>query len=149
MKIALAQMNSYLGDFKSNCEKIISWTEQAKAEGCELIVFPETSVFGYHPCDLLERKSCVDEQLQAVEEMLSKWPTGIAGLVGAVTENPGRGKAYFNSALLIHDGKLQKQFNKQLLPVYDVFDDSRHFTPGQIKDNFFEFKGKKILTLNC
>ncbi len=149
MRIALAQMNSHLGDFNYNIRKILSLCKEAVDKKCQLIVFPELNILGYHPRDLLERPSVIESQDKAVKKLLNEIPGNIFCLVGAVTENFHRGKPYFNSALLIQNNKIIKQFNKELLPVYDVFDDSRHFAHGQLVDNQFQCHGKNIQILIC
>ncbi len=149
MRIALAQMNSYLGDFSGNVQRIVEMAEEAVEKRADLVVFPELNLLGYHPCDLMERPTVIERQQQAVDELLQRLPKNIHCLVGAATANPEKGKPYLNSALLIHDQKILGTFSKELLPVYDVFDDSRHFSPGQVKDNHFEINGKKIQLLIC
>ncbi len=149
MRIALGQMNSFLGDFSGNLKKIVEMAEEAAEKRCDLIVFPELNIFGYHPCDLLERPGVIEMQMQAIDELLEKLPDSIHCLVGAVTHNKGRGKKYFNSALLIHNGSILQEFGKQLLPVYDVFDDSRHFSPGTLTDNHFKIAGQTVQLLIC
>lgn len=149
MRVALAQMNSCLGDFSGNIEKVLSLSHEAVEKRCDLIVFPELNIFGYHPCDLLERPSVVDEQNKMITELVSQLPTELNVLLGAVTHNHGRGKLYYNSALWIHQGAVQKVFNKELLPVYDVFDDSRHFSSGKMADNSIDVNSKKIQILIC
>lgn len=149
MRIALAQINSYLGDFSGNLETIVQFANRAKDEKCDLVVFPELSLLGYHPFDLLERPEVIQDQNKSIQELLRRLPRGIACLVGAVTKNAQSGKPYFNSALLIADGKIVDTFSKELLPVYDVFDDSRHIAPGKMERNHFEWKGKKIQLLIC
>jgi NAD+ synthase (glutamine-hydrolysing) len=149
MRIALAQMNSCLGDFRGNADKIIEMSQNAKEKRCDLILFPEMNLFGYHPCDLLERPGVYEKQKEALDDLVLQMPEDIYCLIGAVTENKGRGKNYFNSALLIHNHKIIKSFHKELLPVYDVFDDSRHFASGRIEDNRFEIKGQRVQVLIC
>ena len=147
--MALAQMNSHLGDFNYNTRKTLSLCKEAVDKKCQLIVFPELNIFGYHPRDLLERPSVLENQNKALKELLNKIPENIFCLLGVVAENPHRGKPYFNSALLIQNSKIIKQFNKELLPVYDVFDDSRHFACGQLVVNRFQCHGKNIQVLIC
>ncbi len=149
MRIALAQMNSHLGHFDHNVQKILNLCEEAANKKCQLIVFPELNILGYHPQDLLERPSVIENQNKAIEELLKKLPPGLFCLVGAATKNHHRGKPYFNSALLLQGNKILRQFNKELLPVYDVFDDSRHFAEGQLIDNQFHCHGKHIQVLIC
>ena len=74
MKIALAQMNATLGDFAGNAKKIVSEAQRACKENCDIVVFPEMSLFGYHPGDLLERKSVVDQQNKILQQMLGELP---------------------------------------------------------------------------
>ena len=149
MRIALAQMNACLGDFQANSQKIIEMAVEAEEKRCDLIVFPELFLFGYHPFDLMERPSVIENQYLALNSLVKKLPPKMNCLFGAVTENLGKGKPYFNSALLVQGGKILKTFNKELLPVYDVFDDSRHFSPGDVQSNFFEINNKKIQVLIC
>ncbi|NQY99667.1 MAG: NAD+ synthase [Bdellovibrionales bacterium] len=150
MKVAMAQMNAYLGDFVGNRRKIQEKVKQAKAEGAEIIVFPEASLFGYHPMDLLERPEVVKAQLKELAKLHKEIPEGVAVLVGAITESKNKkGKPYQNSAVLLRIGKAAKIFAKQLLPTYDVFDEARHIEPGQVAKNFFSYKGKKILVTVC
>ncbi len=149
MRIALAQMNSFLGDFSGNRDKILEMAIEASEKRCDLVVFPELCTLGYHPFDLMERPSVIDQQKSIIDNLVEKLPKNIHCLVGAVTLNNGKGKPYFNSALLIHDGEIKKTFSKELLPVYDVFDDSRHFSPGDMSHNHFEINGKKIQVLIC
>ncbi len=149
MRIALAQTNCWLADFQRNSEMILQTVDRALKAHCELIVFPELTLMGYPPFDLLERKSVVEEQLKILNELQKKLPPQIGVLLGAITENKGLGKPYFNSAVFIHDHKIQKIFNKELLPVYDVFDDSRHIAEGHIQDNHFRFKNLNLQILIC
>lgn len=149
MRIALAQMNSHLGCFDNNIRKVLNFCKEAERKNCHLIVFPELNILGYHPRDLLERPSVIENQNKAIKELLKKIPKDIFCLVGAVTKNPHRGKPYFNSALLLQNNQIIREFNKELLPVYDVFDDSRHFTPGQLTNNQFQCHGKNIQVLIC
>ncbi|MCB0342816.1 MAG: NAD+ synthase [Pseudobdellovibrionaceae bacterium] len=150
MRVALAQMNSTLGDFAGNRDKMLSLCHKAILDECDLIVFPEASLFGYHPVDLLERPSIVKEQLKELKAFQQKMPKGLVALVGAITINPKQdGKPYFNSAVLMERGKKPKVFAKQLLPTYDVFDEGRHIEPGALKNNIFRFKGHKVLVTVC
>lgn len=149
MRIALAQMNSCLGDFSSNKNKIRQMACEASEKKCDLVVFPELSLLGYHPFDLMERPSVIETQNQALADLVKELPPELHCLFGAVCENKGKGKPYFNAALLVSHGIVQKSFYKELLPVYDVFDDSRHFSPGKMSDNQFKLKGKTIQILIC
>ncbi len=150
MRIALAQINSKLGDFTGNSEKILSYTVRAKEKHADLVVFPEAALFGYHPVDLLERPSVVKAQEETLVKLHKSIPKEIGVLVGAIVRNPSReGKRYWNAAVFLEKGKKPKVFAKQLLPTYDVFDESRHIEPGKVADNIFRFKKKRILVTIC
>lgn len=150
LRIALAQINSLLGDFEANSKKILTSIEEAKDRHCDLVVFPECALFGYHPVDLLEHPEIVKKQLQHLKLIERKMPSGIYALVGVMTLNPKKlGKPFMNSAALIAKGKTPKIFSKQLLPTYDVFDEGRHIEPGETSKNFFSVKGQKILVTIC
>ena len=150
MRIGLAQINPHLGSFKKNREKILEWIGRAADRRCDLVLFPEMSLFGYHPGDLLERESVVKEQIKEFDRLAKKMPEGITALVGLVHRNTKkRGKKFINAAALLQKGKKPKIFAKELLPTYDVFDDHRHIEPGDLSKNIFRFKGKKCLVTIC
>src|SRR5690606_24378239 len=112
MRIGVAQINSVLGDFKSNKTKIIEFAQRAKSKKCSLVVFPECSLFGYHPFDLLERPELVERQEKEFADLAKKVPEGIAVIVGLFTKSKkARGRPYYNSAALIEKGKKPKIFN--------------------------------------
>lgn len=150
IKIAIAQTNSVLGDFQLNYKKIMNAIKKAHADGVDLVVFPEAALFGYHPVDLLERPDIVKRQISYISKIQKSMPSGVAAIVGAITDNPKKnGKAYHNSAVLIQKNKTVKIFAKQLLPTYDVFDEARHIEAGETAKNIFKFKGHKILVTIC
>ncbi|MCF8360709.1 MAG: NAD+ synthase [Prolixibacteraceae bacterium] len=148
MRIALAQLNFHIGNFHSNREKIIAHIERAKQEGAQLIVFPELSVCGYHPCDLLEREEFIEWTYESIE-IIEKACKGIAAIVGTPTINESqKGKKLHNSALFINNGKVQHLVHKTLLPTYDIFDEYRHFEPNT-DFNIVEFMGRKLAITIC
>lgn len=150
MRVALAQINTHLGDFSGNSDKVLSYINKAKERRCDLVVFPELTLFGYIPQDLLERESVVDAQLKELSKLKKKLPKGIAALVGVVTKNTKKdGKPFFNSVVCLEKGKKDKYFHKELLPTYDVFDEARHMAPGDNAKNILKYKGKKILITIC
>jgi NAD+ synthetase len=130
MKIALVQINPHIGNFNYNCGKIAQAASQAKAEGCELVIFPELAISGYPPQDLLERPSFINDHEQALSDLIKKIK-GIGVIVGAITRHTEKtGKALHNSCLLFENGMVLARAHKQLLPSYDVFDETRYFEPG-------------------
>jgi NAD+ synthase (glutamine-hydrolysing) len=116
----------------------------------DLVVFPECTVFGYHPFDLLERTELVEEQLACIKKFIRLLPTNIHVIFGAITFNKSkRGRPYFNSAMLVKKNKIIQIFNKHLLPTGDVFDEARFIEPGDLKKNFFSIKKKKFFLSIC
>jgi len=127
MRIALAQINSTVGDFEGNAKRIRD-AAAGRAGTVDLVVFPELTVCGYMPRDLLREPSFLD----ATERVLD----ALAGdrnlapiVVGAPLRASGPGKPLFNAAVLLRDGK-RDTVAKRLLPAYDVFDERRYFRPG-------------------
>lgn len=150
MRVALIQINSWLGDFKANAQEIIKEIQKAHKEGCDLAILPEAALFGYHPCDLLERSSIVKAQLKEMQNLHKKIPKGMAVIVGAITPNTSKqGKPWHNSAVWLERGLKPKVFAKELLPTYDVFDESRHIEPGKAANNVMVWRRKRILVTIC
>lgn len=148
MRVALAQINSILGDFSGNRKKIIEYTQRAVEKHCDLVVFPELCLFGYFPADLLERDSAVASQLKEFDKLVKEMPTGIAALVGFVARSK-TGKPYHNAAAFLEKGAKAKIFPKTLLPTYDIFDEARFFEPGDVRKNILKFRGKNLLITIC
>ena len=148
MKIALAQQNYHIGNFEKNAEKIIGVIQECKSKDVDLVIFPELSVCGYPPQDLLERRDFI-EQCMVVVERIAKQCDSIAAIVGAPSINyHPKGKNLYNSAFFLAEGKVQSQQNKTLLPTYDIFDEYRYFEPND-KFNIVEFKDRKIAITIC
>ena len=130
MKIALAQINQTVGDFKKNTEKICLSINRAKRKGADLIAFPELAVTGYPPKDFLDIPAFVEENLKVLEEITHS-VSGIAAIVGFVDKNKRPyGKLVHNAAAFIQDQKIVSVHHKSLLPTYDVFDECRYFEPA-------------------
>ncbi|MBL7686029.1 MAG: NAD+ synthase [Deltaproteobacteria bacterium] len=143
MKIALAQINTRIGAFDSNLSKVLEALEKAKLQKADLIVFPELTLTGYPPKDLLERK----DFLQASESCLKKVipaTKNICVLIGFAENNrESKGRMAFNSVALIQNKKLISIYRKQLLPNYDVFDEARYFEAGK-NTGLFHFQNQKV-----
>ncbi len=148
MKIALGQINPTVGDFSGNAAKIIDYSRRAQASGAGLILFPELSVCGYPPRDLVERPSFVARNRETVERIASE-TRGIAVICGLVTPaHSETGKSAMNSAMLLQDGKVAFVQSKMLLPTYDVFDEMRNFAPAKSQD-LFSFCGNRMALTIC
>jgi NAD+ synthase (glutamine-hydrolysing) len=129
VKICLAQINPTIGAFKQNTGKICKFINAARKKGADLVIFPEMSVVGYPPKDMLEFTGFVDRNLKALEEVKNS-VTGISAIVGFVDRNVApRGKALYNAAAYIKNRKIVSRHYKSLLPTYDVFDEDRYFEP--------------------
>jgi NAD+ synthetase len=130
MRIALAQVNPTVGDLAGNTRKHLDFIARAKAGGAQLIVFPELSLVGYPPKDLLLKKSFIDDNLRALK-MIAGRIGGIDAIVGYAERNAAPiGRPLHNAVALLRDGQIHSRHFKTLLPTYDVFDESRYFEPG-------------------
>jgi NAD+ synthetase len=130
MKIAAAQINPTVGDIAGNVDKILTHIGRAKELGAQLVVFPELSLTGYPPRDLLERSSFVEANINALGELAPK-VRDIAALVGFVEKNlSAEGQPLYNAAALLDQGEIAYVTFKSLLPTYDVFDETRYFEPA-------------------
>jgi NAD+ synthase (glutamine-hydrolysing) len=148
VKIALGQINPTVGDFSGNAAKIIEFTRRAQAAGAGLILFPELSVCGYPPRDLVERSSFVAHNREWAERIAAE-TRGIAVICGLVTPaDADAGKTVMNSAALLMDGKIAFTQSKMLLPTYDVFDEMRNFAPAR-KQDLFPFCGNRMALTIC
>jgi NAD+ synthase (glutamine-hydrolysing) len=148
VKIALGQINPTVGDFQGNADKMIEFAHRAKGSGAGLILFPELSVCGYPPRDLVERASFVFRNRESVERIAAKTP-GIALICGLVTPAQAEtGKSVMNSAVLLKDGRVAFLQSKMLLPTYDVFDEMRNFAPAR-SQVLFPFCGKQMALTIC
>ena len=148
MKIALGQINPTVGDFSGNAQKIIDFSRRAQVAGAGLILFPELSVCGYPPRDLVERPSFVARNRETVDRIAAE-TNGIAVICGLVTPAEAEtGKSVMNSAALLRDGRLAFLQSKMLLPTYDVFDEMRNFAPARSQD-LFDFCGNRMALTIC
>ena len=148
MKIALGQINPTVGDFSGNSAKIIDFSQRALKTGAGLILFPELSICGYPPRDLVERPSFQARNQQAAERIAQE-TAGIAVICGMVTPAAAEsGKSVMNSAALLRDGKVEFIQSKMLLPTYDVFDEMRNFAPANTQQ-LFDFCGKRMALTIC
>jgi len=148
LKVILAQIDPAIGAFDENVDVMADLSEKARTRGCDLIVFPELSITGYPPRDLLERKDFVHGALNALDRLISR-VKGIGVLCGTITKNEsGIGKGLFNSAVLFKDGQVLHVVHKRLLPSYDVFDETRYFKPGPSSEPY-NFKGLELGITIC
>ena len=138
LRIGLCQINTTVGDIEGNTKKILDYIAKGKKMGAELLAFPEMAVTGYPPEDLLLMPKFIEANLRAIKR-IAKATSSISAVVGFVNKD---GDIY-NSAALLHDGKMVDVYSKIYLPNYGVFDEDRYFHIG--KENFiFTLKSTPI-----
>ncbi|NOZ24600.1 MAG: NAD+ synthase [Nitrospirae bacterium] len=125
LRLALAQINTTVGDLEGNTGKIIRNIERAGEAGADMVAFPELAVTGYPPEDLLLKPKFIDDNLSALEE-IRKSTGDIVAVVGFVD----RTSDIYNAAAIIHDRELVHVYHKMYLPNYSVFDEMRYFQAG-------------------
>ncbi|HEX6278894.1 MAG TPA: NAD+ synthase [Pyrinomonadaceae bacterium] len=150
MKVTIGQINTTNGDIEGNTAKIIAAIEKAKADGSDLIVFPEVTTHGYTSQDWFQDPDIIDHALDPLEKILPT-TSGIAAVIGVIRRNyDNDGRRIYNAAAVIIDGELIGFADKTLLPEYDVFDDPRWFEPYDgVKRHLFEIAGKKVGVVVC
>ena len=126
MRIALAQMNSVVGDLDGNREQILARLEDARDAGADLVLFPELAVTGYPPEDLLLRPGFLHAARRSLE-LIAAETRGVAALVGT----PHLDRDLFNACAVCADGRVKAVYRKRFLPNYGVFDEDRYFQPGR------------------
>jgi len=132
MKIALAQTNSTVGDLCGNAKRILAFSRRAAEAGANVVVFPELSLTGYPPRDLLEKESFLDRTEQHLERLAADaGPLNVSIICGTVTRTGSpAGHPIYNSAAVLQGGRIAFRQHKMLLPTYDVFDEARYFEPA-------------------
>ena len=129
LRIGLCQINTTVGDIEGNTKKILDHISKGKKMGADLLAFPEMAVTGYPPEDLLLMPKFIEANLKAINR-IAKATSSITAIVGFVDKKGD----IFNSAAILHHGKLIDVYSKIYLPNYGVFDEDRYFQPG--KENF-------------
>ncbi len=125
LRIAMAQINTTVGDLEGNTKKILQYIDQARNLGVDLITFPELAITGYPPEDLLLMPQFVNENLDYLKEIIKATP-GICVIVGFVDKKDD----LYNAAAIINNGTLAGVYHKIYLPNYGVFDENRYFQGG-------------------
>lgn len=143
LKVAIAQHSFLVGAIEDNTAKMTALANEAKAQGADIIVFPELAMIGYPPEDLLLRKNLAT-RIQVALKALAKVEDIVMIIGYPHSDHHGR----FNSAAILHNGKQRGFYHKQHLPNYGVFDEKRHFDAGK-NHVCFDYKGRKIGLLIC
>ena len=127
MNIVMAQINTLVGDIKGNTQRILDVCVDQSALGVDLVVFPELTLTGYPPEDLLLRQHTTELTAGALERLCKDLPDDLAVVVGYPRRQGG---LLFNSAGVLYNGAILAEYDKQCLPNYQVFDEKRYFEAG-------------------
>ncbi len=138
LRIALAQINPVVGDLDGNSRLIIEWIGRARDQGADIVCFPELTVTGYPPEDLVLKPAFVRDNIAQLK-VIAAATTGISAVVGFVDEEGD----LFNAAAFLHDGELKAVYRKAFLPNYGVFDEKRYFEPGHLCP-LFDIAGVRV-----
>ncbi len=153
MKIAICQIDTTVGDFDGNAQRIVEFAQRAAERGAELALFPELAVCGYPPEDLLLRPAFKERHDQALAEIARSLPAELPVLLGCLesTATAGKGaRALHNAVALCQGGDCRIVARKSLLPTYEVFDEARYFEPWRAPEqNVVELGGLRIGVVIC
>ena len=131
IRIALAQLNTVVGDFDGNVRQVLDALTHAKDVAADIVLFPELTVCGYPPEDLLFKPNFIAENRRRLQEIIPH-TDGITAIVGFVDADDD----IFNAAAVLHNGELGGVYRKFLLPNYGVFDEERYFRRGNTESIF-------------
>jgi NAD+ synthase (glutamine-hydrolysing) len=144
VRIAAAQINTVVGDLEANARSILDAYEAAASAGADLVVFPELTITGYAPEDLLLRPAFVAGAAETLEKVAAR-----TDQCTAVIGFPQRSGDLYNAAAVCSMGRVQGVYRKQHLPNYAVFDERRYFTPGAGAGQLFEVAGVRVGVSIC
>ena len=143
MRVALGQINPTVGDVAGNTRRILVCIDEARRKQADLVVLPELAVIGYPPKDLLLKPAVIEQCAAAVQHIASQCH-GVSVIVGyPCKSDKAAGRPLYNAAAVCRDGQIVHRRFKNLLPSYDVFDETRYFEPGPRVD-VTELNGTKL-----
>ncbi len=126
LRVALAQINSTVGDLRGNTARIVRAIDAARSQGADLVAFPEMALPGYPVEDLVLKPQFVRDNLEYLREIITH-TSGITAVVGFIDSKEDA----YNAAAVIHNGVLVDVYHKIYLPNYGVFDEDRYFQAGE------------------
>jgi NAD+ synthase (glutamine-hydrolysing) len=138
LRVALAQINTTVGDLDGNLTKVIDYSARARDLGADIVAFPELTIPGYPPEDLLLRRRFIDDNLEALGSAADSI-RGITAVIGFVDSDID----IYNAAAVVHEGRITVRYHKQFLPNYGVFDEMRYFRAGT-RAQVFEVAGARV-----
>ena len=150
MRIALAQLNPTVGDLAGNVDRMVRASRDAAARGAEAVVFPELSLTGYPPRDLVEKPSFIERSESELDRLARETADlGLSVICGYVGHSESEtGKRAMNRAALIEAGEIVFRQSKMLLPNYDVFDEARYFRPAE-REYLCTLRGTPVALTIC
>jgi NAD+ synthase (glutamine-hydrolysing) len=125
VRVGLAQVNPTVGAIEANARLVVEGMGRARSAGCDLVAFPELTLTGYPPEDLLFKPAFIEANLRALADV-TKQSKGLTAVLGYVDKRDD----IFNAAAVLHDGTHAGTYHKQYLPNYGVFDENRYFQSG-------------------
>ena len=144
LRVGVCQLNLVVGDLDGNVERTLAALTEAESQECDLAIFPELTVCGYPPEDLLLKPGFVAATQDAVEKIAGRTGSCVA-IVGFVDGH----RELSNAAAVCVEGEIAGVYHKRLLPNYDVFDEMRYFTPGSHPLELFEIAGVRVGVSIC
>jgi NAD+ synthase (glutamine-hydrolysing) len=143
-RVAAAQVNVVVGDLEGNADRILEAYEAAEAAGCDLVVFPELTITGYPPEDLLLRPAFVAQAVETLDKIAAR-----TSRAAAVIGFPEPGRDLYNAAAVCGNGRVHGVYHKQLLPNYAVFDEQRYFVAPREPLPLFDIAGVRVGVTIC
>ncbi len=148
LRVAVAQIDTTVGDFEGNTAKILDFGRRAEREGAHLVLFPELAACCYPPRDLVERPAFVDASEKAAERIARATDTAL-WIFGSLWGNrSARGRRVFNTAVAARGGRRVAIYRKRLLPSYDVFEEGRYVEPGD-RGLTLRVRGRRVAVTIC
>ena len=148
LRVAVAQIDTTVGDFEGNAAKILDFGRRAEREAAHVVLFPELAVCGYPPRDLVERPAFVSASELAAER-IARASGEALWVFGSLWRNPrARGRRLFNTAVAARGGRRLAIYRKRLLPTYDVFDEGRYVEPGD-RGLTLRVRGRRVAVTIC
>jgi NAD+ synthase (glutamine-hydrolysing) len=150
MRVALAQINPTVGDLHGNAALMLRAARDAGSRGAEVIVFPELSITGYPPRDLVEKSSFLERSEEELDRLAKETADlGLSVICGYVGRSEAQvGKRAMNSAAVLEGGRIVFRQHKMLLPTYDVFDEARYFRPSD-REELCTLRGRPVALTIC
>ncbi len=142
IRVAICQINTRVGDLHGNAEKVLSFMAEAEREGADLALFPELTITGYPPEDLLLKPGFVADNMAVLDEVASKITGHCAAAIG-FADGQGHGQTY-NAFALVAGGEVKATYHKRALPNYAVYDEERVFVPGTEPMALFDVAGVRV-----